>query len=744
MKYVIAKFQFFCYNTTMTTKKILPKIFITLLILSLITACAQDLYEYESDYYAIDRVEGDSDNLELIDDTEPDEPSPYGTLNLRIAESRNSLPLPFASVFVDFPNEPLLITADENGEVSIEALYGSYSISAFMQNYLPKEETFEIVQGSVVNATIHLIKGNVIETELIPERLSLNEITAIGIDATDLMMGRTHNFELSQSFHSRTLRRRTASADSPEIAETTPNVTHMRLICSVSFLDDFFELTVTIENIMGSTFEILDSTFTLNLPQGISLAENTSQSPDVRVDSLQGSEDISLSWLLRADNDFGSSNSVSNNAITLNHTGILMPFEEPVEFDFTIETALFDNAARELSIIFHPFDAASPNAPYYIPFTVRNDSDIPINMVRFNFEGQSLSRNPNEAITTRSGGRSLALHSLDDMQNFELFQCGDSILVHTLKPGDEFAGTYKTFFNDSTNPSRAYFALRDSQIQALSGNTDSIVISIDATIIEISVPASSLMRMIEDFIIRHETQNLVNTNVVFSTNEHGRFFNFRGEHISQNHFNHNRGLDFSRCSSACREFCVPSVCQPKPGFSSEGFIINQTIGVPGEAMMGSPMLGSNACGWVAVFNSLKILDFDMSDKHPSEIIRWIESNNALIMDGTLGTNPAIFDRLFNYWGINTHTTFASQGIFCSRYLDMMVKSSTSSILNYVNRGGIRSGIHNVTVVWDDNASEFVFYNVGAANEQRPIRRRSINAFLDDFSDSLISVTQVFD
>ena len=731
----------------MTTKKPLQKIFIPLLILLFITACAQNLDEYESDYYAIDRIEREPDNLEPIDSPEPDEPiyepSPYGTLNLRIAESRNSLPLPFASVFVDFPNEPLLLTADENGEVSFDALYGSYCISAFMQNYLPREETFEIVQGSVVNATIHLIKGNVIETDVISERLSLNEITANGIDATDLMMGRTHSFEFSQSFHSRSLRRRTASADSPETAETTPNVTHMRLNCSVSFLDDFFELTVNIESPVDSKFEILDSTFRLNLPQGFRLAENISQSLEVSIDSLQGGEEVSLSWLIRADNSFGSNNTSNNNAITLSHTGLLMPFEEIVEFDFTIESALFDDAARELSIIFHPFDAASPNAPYYIPFTIRNDSDTPFNMVRFNFEGQSLSRNPNAAITTRAEGRSLALHSSDDMQNFEIFQNGDHILIHVLEPGDEFSGTYKTFFNDISNPSGEYFALRDSRIQAPGGNIDSIAISIDPTIIEISIPTSSLMRMIENFIIRHETQSLVNTNVIFFTNEHGRFLNLGGDRISENHFNHNRELNFNRCSRACREFCVPSICQPKPGFSNEGFIINQTIGVPGETLMGRPMLGSNACGWVAVYNSLKILDFDMSDKHPSEIVRWIESNNALVMDGTLGTNPAIFDRLFNNWGISTHTTFASQGIFSSQYLDMMVKSSTSSILNYVNRGGIRSGIHNVTVVWDDNANEFVFYNVGAASEQRPIRRPSIDAFLNEFSESLISITQVF-
>ena len=59
----------------MTTKKALSKIFITLLILLFITACAQYPDEYESDYYAIDRIEDDSDNLEpIIDDTEPDEP----------------------------------------------------------------------------------------------------------------------------------------------------------------------------------------------------------------------------------------------------------------------------------------------------------------------------------------------------------------------------------------------------------------------------------------------------------------------------------------------------------------------------------------------------------------------------------------------------------------------------------------------------------------------------------------------
>ena len=201
------------------------------------------------------------------------------------------------------------------------------------------------------------------------------------------------------------------------------------------------------------------------------------------------------------------------------------------------------------------------------------------------------------------------------------------------------------------------------------------------------------------------------------------------ETVTGYHYGHNRNLDFSGTVTGWTS---------ANGFSSDGYIIRQAEGtVAHQVRMGFADFSTNACGWVAVYNSLKWLGADVAvDAHPANLVRWIEQNDALIWDGRFGTNPDKFDEMFAAWGVNAQTTYANK---VSGNLDFMVMDSSSAILNYVNEGGLFKGVHNVTVIWNPKEQKFDFYNVNGI-----LYHSTINEFLSERADSLISITLVYE
>jgi hypothetical protein len=185
------------------------------------------------------------------------------------------------------------------------------------------------------------------------------------------------------------------------------------------------------------------------------------------------------------------------------------------------------------------------------------------------------------------------------------------------------------------------------------------------------------------------------------------------------------------------------------GFIFDGFITDQQAFPANALHMGLPYSafpefvtnhinvfpGFNACGWVSPFNSFHALGMNIP---PADIIRWIEQNNAMNISGLFGVNPNSYEALFEYFGVDARTTFASDGI---ERIDDMARDSNSVILAYVNDGGIWNGAHVVTAVWCDDDGLFTFYNARRGSPQYA----TINEFLDSVNaDSLISLTQVFD
>jgi hypothetical protein len=207
----------------------------------------------------------------------------------------------------------------------------------------------------------------------------------------------------------------------------------------------------------------------------------------------------------------------------------------------------------------------------------------------------------------------------------------------------------------------------------------------------------------------------VSTNFLFDRGVSGA--NIAGKALSEYHLYHNMGFTFT------------------------GFLTNQISkdrnNNPTDMMkMGIAPLGSNACGWMAAYNSFHVLEMEI---HPAQIIRWLERNNGLNADGIFGVNPYAYEGLFNNFGVDARTT-----LFTNRRWDdinNMGKSCSSLIIAYVNKGGISKGAHYVTAVWDENAGMYTFYNVSENNPT--LSFATITEFISARAESLISITQVW-
>jgi hypothetical protein len=157
-------------------------------------------------------------------------------------------------------------------------------------------------------------------------------------------------------------------------------------------------------------------------------------------------------------------------------------------------------------------------------------------------------------------------------------------------------------------------------------------------------------------------------------------------------------------------------------------ITNQNSGTAADAKMGIAVFSSNACGWIAAYNALLTLGVFI---HPADIIKYIEENNGLIAHGSFGTNPLIFDRLFENHGISSTTTLFYDALHAfppavlltiplgsllssaTIDLDHRARQGRVFVLTYWNnKNDMSDGAHYVAITWSDEEQVFTAWNVG--------------------------------
>ena len=157
--------------------------------------------------------------------------------------------------------------------------------------------------------------------------------------------------------------------------------------------------------------------------------------------------------------------------------------------------------------------------------------------------------------------------------------------------------------------------------------------------------------------------------------------------------------------------------------SFSGYIIEQDKGNAAKVVMGTAVFGSNACGWVAVYNvCIALGDY----VHPADIVKYFESHGSLLYDGAFGVNPIAFGGFFSSIGRSSWVTFTY-----SNALDYYVRNAKVAILCY----WWGQGAHYITLIYDPSHNRFIVYN-----EPKMKNIPSINDFIDSKGYQFISLT----
>ena len=457
-------------------------------------------------------------------------PQQVGTIEVKVLDEATGLAIPGASIYVDFPDDtPRHYTADGSGVARIVASAGSYNISAFKDKYLPKEINAVAEQYKTTSATIRLPKGEVVIGELKVRRMTLDEIVDAGIDVYAPENQYVYRFEVHLEFNQTPLPvqyvyvngqggivgdyrpikfevpssgggsgqpgglpgKATATAYPKPIPysghpEVAPTMAYLVIPQEISWLKEFFEVSLLVKNAADPQFELANSSATLKLPNGLSLAPTrTPQSLTADFGTIAGGETREAKWIIRGDEK-------GDYTLEADFNGTLMPFVEPVKAVFKTTEPFKVWAGSALHIYAEAEDAAYIGEQYYVQFRITNESDIPVYNLKTSFGDYSEPIPVHEVVIIDPDGNktvercdegsfsgiSFMLSSIDAQEFLPSLQPGDLVGIDVLYPGQSIYGTYVTSFNAPGDRDEVYYHLTKAFSTTLGGSNTEVPVTI--------------------------------------------------------------------------------------------------------------------------------------------------------------------------------------------------------------------------------------------------------------------------
>ena len=361
-----------------------------------------------------------------------------GTLEVRVIDGATGAAIPGASVYVDFPGDTLrLFTADAKGIVAVVSMAGNYNVSAYKTGYLPAEVNAKVEQYKKTQTTVKIQKGELVVGEMYVRRMALEEIVAAGIDIHAPENQFVYNFEVHLEFNQQPLPVQymvinghgtvfsggggfaigggSGGGDGgksipkvishPEHPEVPPTIAYLVIPKYASWLKEFFEVGLVLKNMADPQFVIRDSSVTLKLPEGLSLAPTAEkQSLTVGIGELAGQETKEVKWIIRGDTK-------GYYDLEADFSGTLMPFAAAVNANFKTEEPFRVWGGDALHIYVMAEEAAYIGESYYTHFMLVNESDIPIYNIKTDFGSYQEPVPKTETVVIHPDGTKQVIHS---------------------------------------------------------------------------------------------------------------------------------------------------------------------------------------------------------------------------------------------------------------------------------------------------------------------------------------------
>ncbi|MBM7573675.1 fibronectin type III domain-containing protein [Aquibacillus albus] len=346
-----------------------------------------------------------------------------GTLEVRVLDNASGAVISGASVVIEFPDgSSQKTTSNGQGMANVVAEPGDYRVYAYKEGFKPKAINATLEVDETKTATVRLKRGELVVGDLTVERMTLEEIEDAGIDVNAPENQWVYEFNVNLAFNGQSLAPSafkvnsagqfvglppepiiitddddeklvaypTPIIPSPEVTEDAgpglrPTIAYLVIPAEARWLKEFFEVGLTLENTADAEFILSDSTATLELPNGLSLAPTAEpQSLQVDLGDIAGGEKREQKWIIRGD---------QKGYYTLRalFEGNLQPFDELVQTTFETEDPFRVWGEDALEIFVDAQDRADRGHPYHVKYGLKNVSDVPVYNASFTTKDEGVN-----------------------------------------------------------------------------------------------------------------------------------------------------------------------------------------------------------------------------------------------------------------------------------------------------------------------------------------------------------------
>ncbi|MBP3620458.1 MAG: hypothetical protein J6J16_01710, partial [Lachnospiraceae bacterium] len=458
-----------------------------------------------------------------------------GTVKITVTD-RNGTPIPYAFVYLnDGASAEKSYKTDQSGNVTISAPEGEYEIAAYKSGYTPSDMTIQVSGYTTNEYRLAINSGEIVVGDFKIHKMELQEMIDAGVDIYDPANMNNYVFEATFYFSETPIPVKTvyygggggigipssggaggggigidyqgglsfgmpgqnskvtiSQLDLIEDEKVTigesvsvPIMAYVRTTQSVSWLKEMYMVDLGIMNMADSKYVIEDSTVTLNLPEGLSLADMTDGGNYItyNLGSLAGQESTQASWVVRGDKP-------GDYKISADFNGTLLPFGCDVDVRFNAEQEIKISGYHGLYINIMPETTSYTGENYYIQFAISNNTGMPL----YNFQttiGSYMTESMSQeiyVIDPETGEKELYDSVEGKVYSYgELSMCSqtvvmrddDRIYVQTLAPGETIYGTYVTTVTGTGNPEECYYELEDHIVKTIEGAELGVTVNVN-------------------------------------------------------------------------------------------------------------------------------------------------------------------------------------------------------------------------------------------------------------------------
>lgn len=342
------------------------------------------------------------------------------TLNLRIIDD-TGVPVPNADVVLGYGTEnSTKYKSDASGRCSIKLdKNGAYCIGVYQDGYLPTAKTINVYKNSS-EEVIRLVKQNIVIGELTWHRMTLKEIEESGIDVSDVRNNNVFEYKISlivggeevkangihvkdEKEHKPIVIDRTYSSpsggtvnskiywfDFTEDGDFNGNdytynsetdkdkkpkafIAYIETPGTASWLKEFFDVQLVVENQALPEFVLKDCTATLNIDDGLTVTQSTasgaSSEKTVKLGDIAGQKKASARWILRGDKE-------GTYDISADFNGYFEGFDRNVPYTFESKEPIRVYGTDGLRFVVECEDEISDTDDYMLRIGLKNSGGI--------------------------------------------------------------------------------------------------------------------------------------------------------------------------------------------------------------------------------------------------------------------------------------------------------------------------------------------------------------------------------